>query len=503
MYLISIIVFSSPYNLKASDQDLFKQPSKYFPSLVKEEHAENCSNKRKRENEQAESFINKRKKLTITEDSALPKKVIHLIASFVDTPIAYQKLKVVSKKWNETLADEEYTIPNKPQQVIAWVLSFIEPDTKEFSTQNFFSDFIMRNRRTPDAKSSLLEAAYSYKNLEKTSHKLMTDDLRDLSPQTLQLLNDIRESSSSIVHDSAKQQLYDMLLLWQPYGICLHANYLLKNSKYERYTNLELVAKNYPEIRDFILLPYEISRYPNQLNFIEQFTIKSKLLKFSEPIATDEAFKAYHMNFPAKFYEVCNSYLYGYDDLWEEAELTLYPDVIKLIEPIEEKIEESTRQKNYEDAFLYNNHKLILLKNDAENLKNKMTKALSNIPLYEFNITSAYHVMMDYFNARNYLSHAYKDSSLLYETAAESLGLKGSKLEACDLHIQSAQFVIRYIDNIHAFNVLDEIDFEAEDEWIRLSLNKAAECIEYHDPEKANQLRQKAELGADLNIEDL
>lgn len=83
-YLILINVFSSIYNLKASDQDLTNQYSKYLPSLVKEEHAE--------------TFSNKRKKHNINEDDNLPKNVIQLIAKFVDTPIAYQKLKVTSKR---------------------------------------------------------------------------------------------------------------------------------------------------------------------------------------------------------------------------------------------------------------------------------------------------------------------------------------------------------------------------------------------------------------------
>lgn len=361
----------------------------------------------------------------------------------------------------------------------------------------------MRNRHTTNVKNSLLEAAYNFKDLENSSLKLMTDDLKNLSPHALQLLESIRESSSSIVHDPAKRQLQDMLFFWQPYGICLHINYLLKNNKYETYTDLYPIAKNYPELRDFILIPYEINRYPHSLNFTEQLAINSNLLKFSDQIATDEAFKAYHMNLPSRFYEVCNFYLYGYNDLWEEHELTLYPDINKLIEPIEEEIEEFTKQKNYENAFFYNNQKLTLLKTNAENIKNRMTKSLLNIPLEEFNITSAYHMMMDYFNAHNYLSHAYKASSLLYETAAESFSLKESNLEACDFYIQSAQFVIRYIDNIHSFNVLDEDDFDPEDVWIKHNLNKAAGCIEGHDSEKANQLRQKAEVGADLDISDL
>ena len=49
LYLMLIILFSSSYNLRASDQDLSNQPSKYSPSFVKEEHAETFSHKRKRE----------------------------------------------------------------------------------------------------------------------------------------------------------------------------------------------------------------------------------------------------------------------------------------------------------------------------------------------------------------------------------------------------------------------------------------------------------------------
>lgn len=506
--VLSFILWS---RAEATDQDPSFTPSKHLSAQFSENPNDlaTIAGKRKREDdlEKIGQPNQKRAKLDKrmpTQCPEIPEDTISVIAEFIEDPITFQRVRVVAKSWNRSVSNDKFAFPSDPEKTIKWITSFQPSTSMQFNIDSFFADFIARNQRIIDAHLPLYAVLNSFNNRVPPHLKLINDKLEDLSPRAFQLIKQISEYSSqpesrALVAQS-QQELKEMLLAWQPYGICLHLNHLLLNKSSQGF---ESMTKKYPEIEYFLLTPYQIPLYPQSVELGTQFAAQSALAKYSSQIATAEAFKAYHTKSYERFYEVCFGHLFGYKILPEVPEASLYSRIKKQTSRLKEEIKRFTAQQDHQSVLLYWNQLFSLLETNAQNLKEQMAQSISSLSLRQFNITSAYHIYSDYYSAHSTLINSYYKAADHFKQDANINQEKGLRLKASDLYIQAVRFMIRYIKHMNELDHLMEPSFDEEDKWINEILLKAADCVELFDPRKATELREKAEIGADLKSSEL
>ena len=257
-------------------------------------------------------------------DFYLPLEVLNRILKFTDLQSFYC-FKLVSKEIKKETEREEYQIP-EGKNAINWILSFKDKNSHLFDYDSFIADFLMRNRHTKDSLNRLFNAANLYGNHNSLfrfkglfyGHVSSTEDR--LSPVCARLLEEIEslekdhEGQASNVIQEKRQQLKEMLLVWQPYAIAHDlAQRLFAQDVNSIWDSIGKIAQKCSTLQPYLSNPYIVGFYGSDLGLEQLPKLQQALLILRDQIANQEIVKASQLRNLARL-EYINT-LYRYFEL--------------------------------------------------------------------------------------------------------------------------------------------------------------------------------------------
>lgn len=235
-----------------------------------------------------------------------PLEVLSRVLEFSDLQSFY-RFKLVSKEMKKETEREGYQIP-EGEKVITWISSFSDKDTHLFDFDVFFSDFSKRNSHTKDSHKRFFNAANLYEQQNSLfhfkrlfyGHESKTE--ASLSQVCANLLKEIEslekdpKPQSFAVLQEKRQQLKEMLLVWQPYAIAhdLAIRMFAQNGSVI-WDDIKEIAQKCSTLQPYLLNPYMVGFYGSELGLEQLPKLQQTLLIIRDQLTKQEIIKAFQL----------------------------------------------------------------------------------------------------------------------------------------------------------------------------------------------------------------